>query len=379
MTDLHIPNLTIDNFRGIDHLEIPHLGRVTLLVGKNSIGKTTVLDALRTYAARGEATALWDILYARDELRVEVDDDGDPRLAPDLPALFFDRDQNQGITISSNFVGRPDPLYINWITASSAQSELHDDDSPSISGLQVSYGGESRALPWIGSAFIGGLVHRRIRYPRQTRLSAQRGEDTWPFPQLTSESLGPDIPDNDDLGRYWDAVALTPNEHIAREALGLVFRSQIAGVAVLGDGGQRLDGPRFAGPRRPVVRLEDRDDRLPLRRLGEGAVRLYGLALALANSKNGLLFIDEIENGIHYGIQPDMWNMVFRIAEQNNVQVVATTHGWDCLWGFARAAIDNGHNRYAVLNLRRIQGVLRVTEFSGSDLEEIAEQRLEPR
>lgn len=379
MSDLYIPNLTIDNFRGIDHLEIPHFGRVTLLVGKNSVGKTTVLDALRTYAARGEATALWDLLYARDELRVEVDEDGDPRLAPDLPALFFDRDQNQRITISSNLLGRPDPLYINWITAGSAQSELNDDDSAALSGLQVSYGGESRALPWIGAAYISGLVSRRIRYPHQTRLAALRGEDIWPFPPLTSESLGPDIPDNDDLGRYWDAVALTPNEHIAREALELAFRSQIAGVAVLGDGGQRADAPRFAGPRRPVVRLENHDDRLPLRRLGEGAVRLYGLALALANSKDGLLFIDEIENGIHYGIQPDMWNMVFRVAEQNSVQVVATTHGWDCLWGFARAAVDNEHNKYAVLNLRRIQGMLRVTEFSGGDLEEIAEQRLEPR
>ena len=50
---LHLPSLVIKNFRGIDELTIPRLGRVTLLAGKNGVGKTTVLDAVRIWAARG--------------------------------------------------------------------------------------------------------------------------------------------------------------------------------------------------------------------------------------------------------------------------------------------------------------------------------------
>ena len=50
---LHLPDLYIEGFRGIDKLSIPRLGRVTLLAGRNSVGKTTVLDAVRVYAARG--------------------------------------------------------------------------------------------------------------------------------------------------------------------------------------------------------------------------------------------------------------------------------------------------------------------------------------
>ena len=50
---LHLPSLVIKNFRGIDELTIPRLGRVTLLAGKNGVGKTTVLDAVRIYAAGG--------------------------------------------------------------------------------------------------------------------------------------------------------------------------------------------------------------------------------------------------------------------------------------------------------------------------------------
>ena len=43
------------------------------------------------------------------------------------------------------------------------------------------------------------------------------------------------------------------------------------------------------------------------------------LALALANSKNGFLLIDEAENGIHHSMQRDLWKMVLQTALKNNV------------------------------------------------------------
>lgn len=54
---LHLPNLTVSNFRGIGSLSIERLGRVTLLGGRNGVGKTTVLEAVRTYASRGRVMA----------------------------------------------------------------------------------------------------------------------------------------------------------------------------------------------------------------------------------------------------------------------------------------------------------------------------------
>ena len=68
---------------------------------------------------------------------------------------------------------------------------------------------------------------------------------------------------------------------------------------------------------------------MPLRTLGDGAMRCFAVALALAKSTNGFLLIDEAENGIHHSIQPKFWNMVLQTAQRNNVQVIATTHSWD--------------------------------------------------
>lgn len=50
---LHLPTLAINGFRGIRELSISRLGRVTLLTGDNGVGKTTVLEAVRVFAARG--------------------------------------------------------------------------------------------------------------------------------------------------------------------------------------------------------------------------------------------------------------------------------------------------------------------------------------
>ena len=74
-TGLHLHSLSITGFRGIDELSIPRLGRVTLLAGKNSIGKTTVLEAIRIYAARGRYSALSGLLVDHEEMSTMVDED----------------------------------------------------------------------------------------------------------------------------------------------------------------------------------------------------------------------------------------------------------------------------------------------------------------
>ena len=72
-TGLLLPDLSIENFRGIRKLSIPRLGRVTLFAGRNGVGKTTVLDAIRVYAARGRHQVLAHVLDIRDEITTPKD------------------------------------------------------------------------------------------------------------------------------------------------------------------------------------------------------------------------------------------------------------------------------------------------------------------
>jgi len=55
MGNLILNSLKIRNFRGFRHLLVERLERVNLIVGKNNVGKSNLLEALQTYA-RGAST-----------------------------------------------------------------------------------------------------------------------------------------------------------------------------------------------------------------------------------------------------------------------------------------------------------------------------------
>ena len=383
MSDLHIPNLTIKNFRGIEELEVPRLGRVTLIVGRNSVGKTTILDAIRTYAERGTVTSLMDMLRSRDEVVTVQDEDGDEVSEPDWPAMFRNRYVARPISISATSPGGTNELIIELAPSESRDGEDEMEGDPATDGtaaLRIRFAGDVHDVPWLTMpGAIPGVrlppIRDRSRYLRRLRLQGLQGAPGWPFPRLVTESLGPHIPDNSDLARYWDQIALTDAERVAFEALELASGTQVRGAAVVGD----RDSYRLGSRDRLVIGLADGGQRVPLRRLGEGSVRLFGLALALANCRGGVLLVDEIENGVHYGIMSQMWQIILKLARENAVQVVATTHGWDCVWALANIAISEREKDIIALRIEEVDGAMRLTEFDERDFGEIAKQQLEIR
>src|SRR5712691_3450606 len=70
MSNLILNSLEIRNFRAFEHLQIERLGRVNLIVGKNNVGKTSLLEAIQLYASRASTpTFIWEIMRARREVK----------------------------------------------------------------------------------------------------------------------------------------------------------------------------------------------------------------------------------------------------------------------------------------------------------------------
>ena len=64
-----ILDFNIENFWGFKKLSLEKLGRVNLIVGKNSVGKSSVLEAFRIYASGADARVLWELVSVRTEHR----------------------------------------------------------------------------------------------------------------------------------------------------------------------------------------------------------------------------------------------------------------------------------------------------------------------
>ena len=381
---LHLADLSIEGFRGIDALSISRLGRVTLLAGKNSIGKTTVLDAVGIYAARGRYSALAQLVWGREEVFAGVDEDGDSMVRPDWRALFYNRDASQDASISIGPGNTASQFVIKPILSGGAQTSMFSSDAEEVQvrGLEFRYGdnrhGDEEKISSWSIAFDAQHPYRvsRTNKPRLVRPPQQRlFEEGEPPPAIECEFLGPGLLGNADLARLWDGVALTDDEERATSALKLVFGADVERVAVVGD-----DMPYPGRPgRRAVVRLSGQNRPVPLRSLGDGALRLFGVALALANSRGGFLLIDEAENGIHYSLQRGFWNMILRTAHENNVQVFATTHSSDCIRGFAQAATEFQDIEGVMVRLSRQHGDLRAVEYPEEELSIADEQGIEVR
>lgn len=356
---LHLPDLTIRGFRGIDQLKVPRLGRVTLLAGKNGVGKTTVLEAVRVFAARGRFSVLFELLKNRKEIDVKADEYGHWASEIDSASLFYGRNTYKPPSIE---IGpKADRLCIDIVSLEEEIPTLMSIVDP-VHGLSVRFR-DKRQIRWNLSENNPLLFQRHQPLP----------ENDKPDSEIQCEHLGPEIPSERDIARNWDSVALTSDEARAVQALNLTLGHEVLGVAVVGDG--EPPGSR----RRTVVRLKQQDRPVPLRSLGDGAVRLFGTALSLTTSGGGFLLIDEAENGIHHTVQHAFWAMMLQMAHANDVQVIATTHSWDCVRGFAYAAADDEDADGLLLRLDRNETGLRAVGYSKEGLLAAAEQGIEVR
>lgn len=388
---LHLPSLSIKGFRGIKELSIERLGRVTLLAGKNSVGKTTVLDAVQIYAARGQKYFLSELLESRQEYAIAATDDHNMhrRFVPDFAALFHGRDMSRCARISIGPKSDTGQLRIEETSLDDEQiSNIGDLLSSSITrgytqAFKVVFQDTEQILPWVLPIQGSDAARTVERYGGSAYLYSYDllREAKWLSP-IGCQPLGPGLLSNKEIVRFWNAIALTDDEDRAMQALRLILGGDLERVAVI-----REDEPSVSYKnvevedhiQRVVAKLRGQARPVPLQSLGDGALHLAGVALAMANSRDGFLLIDEAENGIHHSIQPDFWRMVFETAHANNVQVIATTHSFDCVRGFAQAAVECEEIEGALVRIERNDEEMWAVEYSESDLRIAAEQRIEVR
>ena len=80
---------------------------------------------------------------------------------------------------------------------------------------------------------------------------------------------------------------------------------------------------------------------ISLSSLGDGMNRTAGLILAMHEKSDGIVFIDEIENGIHHSVQCKVWQAIGEIARELNIQVFATTHSLEMIRAAYEAFSEN--------------------------------------
>ena len=363
---LVLESLDIRQFRGLRELRIERLGRVNLIVGKNNVGKTTVLEALRLYAQPGNPDVLLDLFEARDEITANSArfNSREPKLIP-IEGLFFGRQATLGATPRI----RIGPIGADEKTLSIG---LKLDGSPWDAGdgpqsLPSSASEDRNIDRSIGLAFQLGPLrwfipvtdtrefvrHRRVGVV-QWRSGTSEGIITPSF-FIGANGLG-----QVQIGRLWDAIALTELEEEVVASLRVIAPPEIERLSLVAN-------DEYSRSRSVLVKIREYGRPITLRSMGDGVNRLFGIVLALVNARDGFLLVDEIENGIHYSVQPEIWRFIFEVAPRLNVQVFATTHSWDCLKAFQLAAAES-EEEGVVVQLDLKDGQVRTRQLDEREL-----------
>jgi hypothetical protein len=331
MSNSILDSIDIENFRAFQHLHVDRFKRIDLIVGKNNIGKSTLLEAIWLYANRGAPTVIWQLLESRNEgnrpagpVRATPGSDNEDSsdALSTVKSLFYGRNsiKNKSTTLHIGPVGSDTKQMALWIELfEDAQKTLFDDASRVDYAFHVAYGRAHQGVYPI-DRYSGRKIEQRLDVPAiPCTFIPTNGMAVW------------------QVEKWWDDIALTPSEADVLAALKIIA-PEVERLSMVA---------RQSGRTYPIAKVAGMQEPVPLRSLGEGMNRLLWIALALAHSRDGILLIDEIDIGLHYSVQPQVWQLVFETALRLNVQVFATTHSLDCIRAFQQ--VSRSHSEEGML------------------------------
>lgn len=369
-----IDNFHVKNYRGFPSYSVEGLNRVNVFVGRNNAGKTSMLEALHLFTSNAPMDVVQGISRRRGEQSVETTTiPQGVRILPDLKHFFYGHRILPDVTLEMGTASKSFSLRLTkkvedeHLMNEGTLQMLRNRNAVVLSLYQRSGSSAAKEVGVISIAPDGEVSEYRKHSPNIDK-------DVVP----ASVFVSPESADYAFLSKLWNGVLARGDEQSIVEALKILnkglkslafllfdpnairaFTASIPGIVVGMDG--------FEG------------QRLPLGSLGDGSRRLLAVALALSAAKNGYLFIDEIDVGLHYSAMTKLWELILDSAMRNNIQVFASTHSIDCLRGLKNSIENNADRRNAVALHAVVSGSTVSTRYSGNEIMTAIRQEIEVR
>lgn len=335
MSAKHITDLTIENFRGLERLELHGLQSVNLIVGQNNVGKTSLLEALLLSSDSRQADRLPGMLHGR--VRNNQDDyghDHDPTFG-----RWIIRD---GVDIKHATLTSFGEGFSASVLLQKETQHAHRKQPPAFHPGECSYAGNEISL-W-----------RKKETPTlRVRVVSS----------LPSSGQGMVI-------TVGNALRKRQGEELIHKILKKIDpRIQRVRVDPTAEGN--------------IVAVDiGLSEMIPITQAGQGAVRLVMMLSELIGESAQVCIIDEIENGIHHTALKDVWRGVAEISSVMGVQVFATTHSAECLAAANEVFFSEDttqQNDFALIQLMRVKDQVVGKVLSEKRVNDALENEIELR
>lgn len=375
-------SLVIKNYKNFKNLTLENLTNVNLIVGKNNVGKSSLLEAIfilgmrdnnlgELFMARGEQP-----LYGTNNSNKQKKDyDRYISLFPDNNSEISDENSIQISSLgkkSNHNISYRFVYYVQeWILSEENEKKLKnkilnnkpDDGTEFKVGLQIKTD-EYDYLYEFGTHDDENHMHSTTMIDKN---GAFVGNPVFPivinFPIAFIRSN--EIRSDKDEER-WSRILYNKKENYVVNALKIINKD-IQGLDLI-----------YEHPRKVIyVDVKGKKERQRLTSMGDGANRILTIILAMFDCKDGVFLIDEFENGLHHSVQSQLWKIIFELSHQLKIQVFVTTHSEDTIKCFAEIA---KHKKGKIIRLENKNDSIRTVDYEEKDeLDFIAQNKIEIR
>lgn len=358
-----LPSIQIRNFKNIKNLDIPKLSQVNLITGKNNTSKTSLLEAIGMWASNMDFEWIYEMIEKRGELILKEGNGSARGTVNDfmsLRSLFHNREINYKGQ-KNIYIGSPsDYIEVGFVKYIEENIERFSEDGKnSVVGKIMTKlkDFDNVENPLTGVVVITKDNEQILRIIEKVDLKYLVKS---PEPYLF-HFIKPFLQEKELNGTLWDKITLSEKEDYVIEALKIIEPS-IEKIAF-------IKGEKWNRERDVTAKMTKSPERVPLKSMGDGINRVLSIALALVNTENGYLLIDEFENGLHYSVQEKLWEVVFMLAQKLNVQVFATTHSEDCIRAFSSVTNATKYkNLGQLIRLERTSTGIKAVDFQSDEL-----------
>ena len=301
-----ITSLFINNFKNFTKLEIENLTQFALIGGKNNIGKTNVLESLFILHDRYNPEMVFKISNFRGITEVELDS------MSVWGPIFYRYDLTKEIIISVKRNGITEKMVISF-------------NQNNVSGIvpvrnnEIFSSETSHTYTVNITIKIDGKKDQKMHITSAPqRFSYKPDKKQLPVPSAVFMGSRGRVNPNEDANRFGRLDILSKQEEVVKYLK--IIEPKIKSISSIAIGNTSLlHGDIGIGRKVPIAYI------------GDGVSRLLSILLAITSAKNGIVLIDEIENGIHYSVMPNILSIIAKAAKEYNCQIVCTTHSYDLL------------------------------------------------
>ena len=289
-----LKEIQINKFKGFTNFKVNNLKRVNLIGGKNNIGKTSFMEASYINVTSENisflASALYNIKYRRENLNL---------LTGGMLKLVHFANGISGAGVEANI--SQEMSFINGASGLDIGSNV----SPSIKFNASSIDGK------IIYKFSINFVSIEINIKELSFVNEIN------FKHQYIDSFGCGY--NEIVAFY--SVLQRQNKEAFLDDLISQLDPQIESFKIING----------------VPSCEINKQWIVLNELGDGTRHLISIITSMFAAEGGYIFIDEVDNGVHYTFLDELWKQIFKLSKVLNCQVFATTHSRECIEAFNRA------------------------------------------